>query len=1114
MYTSDENWARKTSTWVVCFLLSIACLWAAHSHFTQAFPIVSLDIQLDRGGAVDSALEIVEREDWGPKTFEQAASFQLDRQVQHFVELECGGNKAFIDMLSANLYAPYQWRVRHFQPDNAHEVMLFFAPSGEWYGVEENIPEEESGAALNRDDALIVAQTRATDLGIELAAYERISDSQKEQPSGRIDHTFVYELLNKELGTGRYRLKLVVSGDRLTTLKREVFVPEAFERRYAEMRSANETIAMVGSGAMFVLFVIGGAIGTFFLLRQGWVQWRTAVFWGTLLGALQGLAMLNELPLSWMTYDTALSPDDHIVQTVFLAAIAFVGMAQLYTLSFIVAETMTRRAFPNHLQFWKLWSKEVGSSLSVMGRTAGGYLMVGPMILYVVGVYYLNSRWLGWWNPSEALFEPNILASYFPWFSSIALSLQAGFWEECLFRAIPLSGAALIGERFGRKRMCIGIAFVLQMLIFGAAHANYPAQPAYARMLELLIPSAVFGWLFLKFGLLPSIIMHFAYDVVWFALPLFVSKADGIFVDRSIVLFLAFIPLLIPLYQRYRIRNWNELTDEFLNSAWKPVIKIKEETTLSESMSLQPISKLVRRSWIFIGFVGFGMWFYATDFDRSVPSLKIDREQAIAVGYDWLNEQGFKLKDDWHSSAIVDDFRGQSHTYVWREFGEDAYDRLLGSFLSAPHWDVRFVRFDENISVEDRAEEFIVEVSSEGKVLGLFHKVPEGRQGVSLDEESGRLLAFQVLSEKFRLGKNEIELVSADPKKRPERRDWRFVFRQPDVLSENSGQTQLSVDIAGDIIVSVDRFVEVPEKWQREEREREQAVLMASAIGGGCLILIVIAITIYAIISWSRGLFSFSIFAKVGVGLCVWGYVSVINSWPGAYFNFTTTDPFLTQIIMKIAGAFLLVSLFAFVTAVLSGASSSWNNRMPIAKVDWILGLAIAFAWKGLGGAMSLFPPESLPEWPAFFNAANYFSWWTGNLSLHGYFFGSSILMALIGITSKFTDNWRKRVSLGYIALIIVGFCMQVVGQDSFEKIAISGVIGALLILLSFLTVLRNDIRLSWIVFGVFQMSEQIRDAITNPFDGAFLGSVLFGLIIAVLAYWFSFKEESFKGES
>ena len=86
----------------------------------------------------------------------------------------------------------------------------------------------------------------------------------------------------------------------------------------------------------------------------------------------------------------------------------------------------------------------------------------------------------------------------------------------------------------------------------------------------------------------------------------------------------------------------------------------------------------------------------------------------------------------------------------------------------------------------------------------------------------------------------------------------------------------------------------------------------------------------------------------------------------------------------------------AFLIAVLSGASSAWNNRISTARVDWILGLSIAFAWKGLDGVMSIFPPESLSGWPTFFNAANYVSWWTGNLSLYGYFFGSSILMGLI----------------------------------------------------------------------------------------------------------------------
>ena len=79
-----------------------------------------------------------------------------------------------------------------------------------------------------------------------------------------------------------------------------------------------------------------------------------------------------------------------------------------------------------------------------------------------------------------------MLAAYFPWLSSIAISLQAGFWEECLFRAIPTAGAALLGQRYGRSRLWIAGAFLLQMIIFGAAHANYPAQPAYARVVELL----------------------------------------------------------------------------------------------------------------------------------------------------------------------------------------------------------------------------------------------------------------------------------------------------------------------------------------------------------------------------------------------------------------------------------------------------------------------------------------------------------------------------------------------------------------------------------------------------------------------------------------------------
>ena len=126
-----------------------------------------------------------------------------------------------------------------------------------------------------------------------------------------------------------------------------------------------------------------------------------------------------------------------------------------------------------------------------------------------------------------------MLATYVPWLSAIANSLQAGFWEECLFRAVPIAGAALIGDRFGKRGLFLVIAFVVQAVIFGAGHAPYPTQPSYARPVELILPSIGFGLLYLYFGLLPGIVLHFAFDVVWFALPIFLAEAPGIWVQQA-----------------------------------------------------------------------------------------------------------------------------------------------------------------------------------------------------------------------------------------------------------------------------------------------------------------------------------------------------------------------------------------------------------------------------------------------------------------------------------------------------------------------------------------------------------------------------------------------------
>ena len=105
-------------------------------------------------------------------------------------------------------------------------------------------------------------------------------------------------------------------------------------------------------------------------------------------------------------------------------------MTVVFTLSFMAAESLSRRAFPHHPQLWRAWSPDAGASRAVLGRTVAGYLLVGLFFAYEVALYLVASRWLGWWTPSDALVHPDVLATYLPWLSALAPSVQAGFWRR------------------------------------------------------------------------------------------------------------------------------------------------------------------------------------------------------------------------------------------------------------------------------------------------------------------------------------------------------------------------------------------------------------------------------------------------------------------------------------------------------------------------------------------------------------------------------------------------------------------------------------------------------------------------------------------------------------
>jgi len=1064
---------------------------------------------MDRQAAIKTAQELADKYGWGPDEFKQAATFQVDNQVKNFVELEVGGAEAFARMMQQELYSPYTWRIRHFKEGETNETLIRFTPLGKPYGFVERLPENEPGASLSTDSALIIAETEAEEKwGIDLAAFQLVEKSQEVRPGDRTDHTFVYERPDVQIGDGYYRLRLVIGGDKLTELTHFIKIPEAFSRHYQEMRSANSTISTSALIAAAIFYIIGGClIGLFLLLRQCWVIWRKPLFWGLFVAFMQVLAQINQWPLAWMNYDTALSAQGFLLQQIMQLLLIFLGEGLLLTITFMAAESLTRKAFPQHIQFWRLWSSEVAGSSPVLGRTMGGYLAVGFFLAFDVALYLFASKVLGWWTPSSPLFEPDLLATYFPWLSSIAISLHAGFWEECLFRAIPIAGAVLLGKKFGKPKIWIIAAFIIQALIFGSGHANYAQQPAYARLVELIIPSIGFGLIYLYFGLLPAIIMHYAVDVVWIGMPLFVSSASGIWVDRILVIILTFVPLFIILWRRIRAKKWQDVKEKDYNRSWQPPEKVKSEP-VETKVEEKPLLSL-GRCWLVMvgGIVGLVIWFFTTNFHNYAPSLTLNRGSAEKIARKALAEKDIELSDTWQLLSTVQTPLDQDDRFIWQNEGKEKYQELLGHYIPIPQWRCRFVQFEGDVA--ERAEEYQIFTAKEDEVLRFRHILPEARAGASLNKDEARMIAHSILKEKYQLDASTLKEISAEPSKFPERKDWFFTFADEMNNPLKEGEARIVVEISGDEVVDTYQYIHVPEEWERQERNRHNQTQIVQIFIGIMIFLIFIAGIIAAIIKWSRKEFSVSAFLFFFTLLFILGIFNIFNGWPSMMSRFSTAEPLTNQIFMTVALGVVGILFISAGPALVIGLITSWKTKQSLSPNSTVFigaGFGLGMLIAGISSIVStLFEPSLEPLWANYAALSNYVPLLKDGFSpISGYILGTTLLLVIITAIDRFTIGWTKRRIIFAVLIVLMGFMVAGNSADSIPFFLISGLISGVIYLLAYVFVFRFNLSLIPLALGAGAIFDILRKGIMNAYPSAVPGAVLAIILIGIVSiYWY-----------
>ncbi len=1083
--------------WIVFTLIVSAFGAFAYKYFDQAIPFIKIPITMNYDQACSKAKEIVAKHNWDFKNYQIFAKYTESARLQAFVELEGGGKQAFIEMIEKDYFQPYAWHVRFFKEKEVQEMIIAFTPDGRAYEFAIKLPETLAGAALLKEQAHKIALDGACDWGVDLSPYELVESNREELVSGRVDYLFVYQRSDVALKKGLYRIKLKVSGDLLSEVQREVKIPDEFNRRYEQMFSLNNTIASFARNIGFILyfFIFGIFIFIFFFHRKNGFLWRSNFKFLGLLILLFILSSANDWSLIWNCYPTHMPMLAFILQQIAVMALNILFLLVLIGCTILLAEVAGRLMFKKHIQFFKLWDRSVLATHQIFEQTIIGYGFAVVMLGYAVG-FSLWTQTLGWWVPLSNLMDPNILATKVPSFSPISNAFRAGFMEEFLCRALPLAGIALLARNSKQKSYWLVAMFVIQAIIFGALHANYPQQPAYYRIVELIFHSTGFGLLYLYFGLLPGIISHFVFDAFLMSLPIFVST---LMIQKILTVIMMLIPLILVFFawllQKCKLKNvsptdLNQSLEIDQSPMQKADIKRKEADAISNRMRLAGYA---------FGIIGLFLWSQSKEFEIQTSKITQNMSEVERIARQAVIDNFGPLGEEWKTSRKYESPRNSlGSKFIWQTFGNDMYQKLQGNYLLSPAYTIKFSKFVG--PVEDRSEMFEVVIQADGTVARLKHAFPEFWQGSDLSENQAQDLAYDWILKIYKIDRMDMQLVSSQSVKHQDRRDWCIILKDLKNYTCDQGQARIQIQLCGDQLGKIMRFINPTEQWQRAEQSRMTQNHLLKAALSMVSILFCALFLLIAIRKFGVSVAYFIPFLTITAALIIFGFLVLANSWFEILYCFSTARSLSYQIFDMIGNSFieLLVKGAMLSLLILSSIFFGVRVRSKNKYLALLLGTALGVGIFGIILFCKNFEPMLEPN-----SSFNGFS--LNFISTFGFFttFVSQTMsavvtmMAICALAQYFIYNRCLQILIFIGAGVVLSPSAQL--SDVFAWI-ISGIIFGLLWYFVYKYFLTKDSDLIWIIMAVGQIMSIIPSVYYQAYPDiishvAFSSLAVFGIV-------------------
>lgn len=326
--------------------------------------------------------------------------------------------------------------------------------------------------------------------------------------------------------------------------------------------------------------------------------------------------------------------------------------------------------------------------------------------------------------------------------------------------------------------------------------------------------------------------------------------------------------------------------------------------------------------------------YFSRAFPEATLRLRVSRSQSEAIARAFLARRGFNLEGYRH--AAIFGYDDTAKLYLERTQGLDRMNQLTSGPVHLWRWTHRWFK-------PQQKEEFEVDVTTDGQVVGFRHEIAEAAAGANLSQDQARALASSFLTSVMKRDLGNLDFVEAGRTKRPARTDYAFTWKQKNV-NLGAGSLRVEVEIDGNQVAGLSQYVKIPEGWTRgyeEIRSRNDAAQEIDQVFWCLLILAMLVILVRRLRDRDVPL---RISLALGLVAVALDLLSRLNNFPLEKFYYRTTDSFpnflTTYFLTAVLGA---LGVGALIFLVVASAEPVYREALP-----GMLSFRRIFSWSGL----------------------------------------------------------------------------------------------------------------------------------------------------------------------